>query len=227
MNYTALPLTNPGLQHFDDQDITDRDARQATNTSPFLARRASSCSVISSVSMDREADMVAPAGLPESSLLQEPNDYYTPQYPSATNGIAPPTSDDVTQASLEMQNFDQPNPPKPNRPRTSLLQLMNIWRWELCTWFLGTLGYLANLILVGISDGLLQRDWHSRIQITAFVAALAQVSQSALLVPMATSIAQLRWRWVLCANRPAIDLHRFDLASRGPDGSMRLLWHFA
>ena len=61
---------------------------------------------------------------------------------------------------------------------------------------------------------------------TGIVAALAQVPQSALLVPAAASIAQLKWRWIFTGNRQATDVEMFDLAGRGPDGSMRFLWNF-
>jgi NhaP-type Na+/H+ or K+/H+ antiporter len=126
-----------------------------------------------------------------------------------------------------MQDLNQPDENKPSRPHTSLTQLIYRWKWELFIWFLGTIGLLSILTLISIFNGTSQKDWHSDIQITAFVAALAQVSQSALLVPTASSIAQLKWKWVSHVARSAIDLQKFDLASRGPDGSMRLLWHFA
>ena len=126
-----------------------------------------------------------------------------------------------------MQDVNQLDENKTSRPRTSLTQIAYAWRWELSIWLLGTIGLLSNLTLIGVSNGTLQKDWHSDIQITTFVAALAQVSQSALLVPTTSSIAQLKWKWVSPVARPAIDLQQFDLASRGPDGSMRLLWHFA
>ena len=127
--------------------------------------------------------------------------------------------------TLEMKDITRYNGMKVDRHPTSFFQLMKTWKWEICTWILGSAGYIANLILVGMWNGKLQKDWNSNIQITTFVAALAQVSQSALMVPTASSIAQLKWKWVTAIGRPAIDINRFDLASRGPDGSLRLLWH--
>ena len=107
-------------------------------------------------------------------------------------------------------------------PRTSIGSLVYIWRWELSIWLLGTAGLLANIALLARYNE--QRAWKSSVQITAFVAALAQLSQSALLVPIGSSIGQAKWKW-LKTDRKAIDVDRFDLASRGPDGSLRLLWH--
>ena len=139
---------------------------------------------------------------------------------------SPHSGDDrASSNTLEMKDVTRCNVSKVNRPPTSFFRLTNTWKWEISTWLLGSAGYIANLILVGMWNGKLQKDWHSNIQITTFVAALAQVSQSALMVPTASSIAQLKWKWVTAISRPAIDINHFDLASRGPDGSLRLLWH--
>ncbi|KAH7066066.1 hypothetical protein BKA63DRAFT_370039, partial [Paraphoma chrysanthemicola] len=105
----------------------------------------------------------------------------------------------------------------------SLRYLLRVWRWEMMTWFLGTAGFVANIILISLWRGELQSRWKPDIQITTFVAALAQLSQSALLVSIASCIAQLKWQWVSRRERPASDIAMFDIASRGPDGSMRLL----
>lgn len=110
------------------------------------------------------------------------------------------------------------------RKRSSYRSLIHTWRWELSTWLLGTAGFVATLALIITFNCTEQRIWHSNIQITAFIAALAQVSQSALLVPIGSSIGQLKWKW-LEERRRLIDFDKFDLASRGPDGSLRLLWH--
>ncbi|XPS90735.1 hypothetical protein M3J09_000168 [Ascochyta lentis] len=246
MSYAALPPSPRLEQNHDDQNIADRETRYSSGLSPldrpsrhsFLGSSTERASIDSeghSVSTQRDTDPIVPAIHPGSHLLQDADDHRPHYDPSNATAAVFPTSTSAgsglhatgTQASLEMQDLDQSNELKLTRPRTSLGQLMQTWRWEIFTWVLGTVGYLSNLILVCISDGMLQKNWHSRIQITAFVAALAQVSQSALLVPTASSIAQLKWKWVLTASRPAQDIDRFDLASRGPDGSMRLLWYFA
>lgn len=103
------------------------------------------------------------------------------------------------------------------------VNLFRIWRWELFTWLLGTVGFAANIILLLCFDGKRQSQWRSPVQITTFVAALAQLSQSALLVPVSFCIGQLKWTW-FGSDRSASDVDRFDLASRGPDGSVRLLY---
>lgn len=65
------------------------------------------------------------------------------------------------------------------------------------------------------------------MQMTAIIAALAQTAQSALLVPVASCIGQLKWKWTWFEkkSRRTIDLETYDMASRGPEGSLKLLFH--
>lgn len=132
--------------------------------------------------------------------------------------------------TIELQHLtkgtDSNRPPakQPKSFRSCSVTLLCTWRWELSIWLLGTAGLIANVALLICFNGVEQRAWKSNVQITAFVAALAQLSQSALLVPTGSSLGQLKWRW-LQQDRKAVDIDRFDLASRGPDGSLRLLWH--
>ena len=115
---------------------------------------------------------------------------------------------------------------RPKSPRAfsyPVHDLAYTWRWELFTWLLDSAGFIANIILLVLFDGSRQSQWKSEVQITALVAALAQLSQSALLVPISSSIGQWKWKW-LETERQAIDVDQFDQASRGPDGSMRLLY---
>ncbi|KAF2792355.1 hypothetical protein K505DRAFT_210984, partial [Melanomma pulvis-pyrius CBS 109.77] len=49
-------------------------------------------------------------------------------------------------------------------------------------------------------------------------------AQLALLVPVASCIGQLKWLWFKAKPRKTTDLERFDMASRGPEGSLKLLF---
>ncbi|KAF2635300.1 hypothetical protein P280DRAFT_473857, partial [Massarina eburnea CBS 473.64] len=113
-------------------------------------------------------------------------------------------------------------------PRKSR-HLLRHWRWEICTFSLGTGAFVSILVLL-----LRFRDkplptlpfGGVSIQLTAVLAALAQVAQSALLVPISVCIGQLKWEWFQHSKR-VIDLDRFDSASRGPEGSIKLLFYLA
>jgi hypothetical protein len=223
MSYTPLPQANIGLQHHHHVDMMERNERSVDNISPFLTRDTGYDSTRFSVSTDPETDTVATTRQAEANWQQNLSDDLMPQnhsYPGDSDSVAPGIT---VQTSLGNQDLERPNTSTPSKRLPSLFQLVIIWKWEFSTWVLGTIGYAAIIILMIVFNDKLQKDWHSDVQITAFVAALAQVSQSALLVPTASSIAQLKWKWVSAVQRPAMDIQRFDLASRGPDGSMRLL----
>ncbi|KAH0548667.1 hypothetical protein GP486_007789, partial [Trichoglossum hirsutum] len=114
--------------------------------------------------------------------------------------------------------------PETSQHIRSLCALLGGWRWELFTWFLGSVGFMLIIVLMGTFKDKPITMWKSKVQITAMVAALSQVAQSALIVSVSSCISQAKWIWVR-EDRRAIDLQRFDDASRGPDGSIRLLWH--
>jgi hypothetical protein len=206
MSYAPLPQTNVGLQYNHHVDMMERNERSVDNISPSFTRDASYGSTRFSVPTDPETDTVATTSQTEANSQQHLNDDFIPQIHSSLgdgDSLAPQIT---VQTSLETQDVEQPNTPKLSSPLPSLHQLINIWKWEFSTWVLGTIGYSTIIILMIIFNNKLQKDWHSNVQITAFVATLAQVSQSALLVTTASSIAQLKWKWVSVVQRPAMDI---------------------
>lgn len=96
------------------------------------------------------------------------------------------------------------------------------WWWELTTWLLGTVALAGTIAIMCIYDGRPSDHWKSRINFTATINILSQVAQSALMVSVSSSIGQLKWLWLL-AKRSTMDIDRFDSASRGPEGSSKLI----
>jgi Protein of unknown function (DUF3176) len=121
-------------------------------------------------------------------------------------------------------NSNSHQSPKSSQHTQSLHALFEGWRWEMFTWCLGSMGFMLIIILLGAFKNKPNTMWKSKVHITAMVAALSQVAQSALIVSISSCISQAKWIW-LREDRRAIDLQRFDDASRGPEGSIRLLWH--
>jgi hypothetical protein len=64
--------------------------------------------------------------------------------------------------------------------------------------------------------------WHSTVQISAIVAIMSQVAQSALIVSVAATIGQAKWSR-LRKKQETLEIERFDEAMRGPEGSLKLL----
>ncbi|RFU34989.1 hypothetical protein B7463_g1356, partial [Scytalidium lignicola] len=98
-------------------------------------------------------------------------------------------------------------------------------------WFLWeTIGILvaistmASMVAVLISfDGKATPDWPAGITLNSMLSWLSTLTRSAMLIPISKGIAQLKWVW-FSSRRRLSDLERFDDASRGPWGSLVLLW---
>lgn len=63
------------------------------------------------------------------------------------------------------------------------------------------------------------------ISINTIIVVLSTLSRTALLVPVASCISQLKWIHIVEALRRLYDIQMFDDASRGPWGSVVLIWN--
>lgn len=157
--------------------------------------------------------------LEDGDMLKSDQTVFVPALNHSTTYASEKTAiESLSKTGTTISEHEESKPHSPGR-----VHLLRTWRWELFTWLLGTVGFAANIILLLCFNGKRQSQWQSPVQITTFVAALAQLSQSALLVPVSFCIGQLKWTW-FGSDRSASDVDRFDLASRGPDGSVRLLY---
>jgi Protein of unknown function (DUF3176) len=75
-------------------------------------------------------------------------------------------------------------------------------------------------------------DWPHSIQINTVLSTLATVVKGFLLLPVCACLSQLKWLWYTHNTKSLQDFQIFDMASRGPWGSLQLLcrlkfWHMA
>ena len=115
--------------------------------------------------------------------------------------------------------------PKPSRSWTQKYwNLANsLWLWEFCGWSLSTACLMTIVGLLAHYNGKPLRDWPHSITLNSTLAILSAVSKSALMIPVAAGLGQLKWTR-LRKGRKLYDLQRFDDASRGPLGSVSLIW---
>ncbi|ORY09663.1 hypothetical protein BCR34DRAFT_615659 [Clohesyomyces aquaticus] len=97
------------------------------------------------------------------------------------------------------------------------------WKWEILAWILGTAIIAATVAILITFNGSLVEKWPLPIRINPVVAFLAQVAQSALLMPTQACIGQLKWSWFRNSHK-TINLENYDAASRGPLGSALLIF---
>jgi hypothetical protein len=65
--------------------------------------------------------------------------------------------------------------------------------------------------------------WSHSWALSSLVGFLATISQITMAVPLASGISQLKWTWYR-ESRKLTDLDKFDQSSRGPFGSVKLLF---
>ena len=97
------------------------------------------------------------------------------------------------------------------------------WIWELFCWLLATACLCTIAAVLATWNQRPLDEWHYSLTLNSVLAILSAISKSALLVPVSSGISQLKWSR-LSDRRSLIDLQMFDEASRGPLGSIWLIW---
>lgn len=98
------------------------------------------------------------------------------------------------------------------------------WLWELLACFGSLLGLIAILTFLKTYDGRSQPQWPSYITVNTVISLLAGLMKAPLLLSTAACISQAKWVHYRATPRPLTDFVVYDNASRGPLGSLSLLW---
>ena len=107
------------------------------------------------------------------------------------------------------------------------------WIFELFCALLSVVSLIVLVVVLQVYNGRPLKDW--TLQVTAsgsttsispnfVVSLLSLISKSSSAVVLSSGISQIKWSWFARARRPLQDLQIFDSASRGPRGSIELLW---
>ncbi|KAH8805280.1 hypothetical protein F5884DRAFT_798875 [Xylogone sp. PMI_703] len=122
---------------------------------------------------------------------------------------------------------------KESRYRGRLLDLMsptaNWWFYEVAAALLSLAGMVALLILLHRFDGKSLESWPLKISLNGLVAGLTILIRISCMVGVGSVISQTKWVWFYSSignkrKRRLEDLAIFEDASRGPFGSLLLLW---
>lgn len=97
-------------------------------------------------------------------------------------------------------------------------------------WLPETAGILASAMLLVALAALLAFyddkavfEWKS-VTLNALVSVLSTASKASLLYALSELISQWKWIVFTSTRRPLVDFERIDAASRGPLGSLGLMW---
>ena len=115
---------------------------------------------------------------------------------------------------------------RPSKRRPWLRQQFSDgWAGEIVGWTVAAVSIVVIAVLLAIFKDKPVSKWHSRISVNALVNFVSQLGQTALLVPVASSISQLTWIW-FNSFRALTDVNHFDKASRQPYDTLMLIWRF-
>ncbi|KAF1967799.1 hypothetical protein BU23DRAFT_411161, partial [Bimuria novae-zelandiae CBS 107.79] len=96
------------------------------------------------------------------------------------------------------------------------------WWWEIYATTLAVASTIAVISVLISIQGKPLADWGLPIQPNSLVAVFSTIAKSALLVPIAECISQLKWTYFE-APRTLSQMQVFDDASRGPWGALVML----
>ncbi|KFY56201.1 hypothetical protein V496_06756 [Pseudogymnoascus sp. VKM F-4515 (FW-2607)] len=153
--------------------------------------------------------------LEQRTNLSQHNDFSYSQTPDSTVYNPIPINDVQQEAA---------SPGRSNHNASAYLLLITDW-WllEIVGLSLCILSLMAIIIILVKYDGKPIYDWPYRITLNTVISIVATISQVALMLPVASSLSQLKWVWFNEKPRPLADFEIFDSASRGSWGSLLLL----
>ncbi|KAF1996400.1 hypothetical protein P154DRAFT_443513, partial [Amniculicola lignicola CBS 123094] len=123
-------------------------------------------------------------------------------------------------------SHDLPPPPAPLTARTSFNRFLHFgWWWEVSSIFVATICTCLSMTVLFYTDGKALTEWKLPIQPNSLIAIFSTIAKSALLVPIAEGLSQLKWTYFEVPEpRELAQMQVFDDASRGPWGALVFLW---
>ena len=97
------------------------------------------------------------------------------------------------------------------------------WAMEIASWCFSAVCMMIIIIMLWKVDGEELPKWKLGISINAFISIFSGFAKSALLLPTAEALGQLKWSWFTGKEKRMMDFEVIDSASRGPWGSMLML----
>ncbi len=113
--------------------------------------------------------------------------------------------------------------PSNQRERSNRIEIFHIWWLELlcCVLFISAL--VAVVVTIRPYEGRPLPQWSYHLSINSLISIYVVILKVAMLLVAAEGLSQLEWRW-FDQDRPLKDLLRCENASRGPWGSLTMLW---
>jgi hypothetical protein len=112
-------------------------------------------------------------------------------------------------------------------PVSSKQHALRLWWIELLSIIFSLLCLTSNVCVLATLNNKQYESWHiAGVDITpnTIISIIATFGKASLLLPVAEVVVHLKWLYFQARVQRLSDLQIFDDASRGPMGSLRLLW---
>lgn len=104
-------------------------------------------------------------------------------------------------------------------------KIISTWWLEISACFVSIAALLALVAVLLCYKNKPSPDWPKWLSLNTIVAIFITLLKTAVLLIVAEGLGQLKWSWFAIGTaKPLDDLVKYDDASRGPVGSMKLLW---
>lgn len=104
--------------------------------------------------------------------------------------------------------------------------IQNTWLMELCACGGSILAFLAIVLLLRFYDDRTQPDWPYNISINFVISLSTTLIKALLIIPITACLSQTNWTHSRIKPHAVKDFLVYDSASRGPRGSLHLLYRF-
>jgi len=113
-----------------------------------------------------------------------------------------------------------------NRTKTPSLQLYQPggWLYEISSLVLAVVAVIMLICVLRAYENKPNPQWPLGISLNTIVSILSTVFRASLMLSVAHGLSQSGWIWFTQRPRPLSDICWYDSASRGPLGSVQLLW---
>lgn len=159
------------------------------------------------------------ANTPPTTTAQTRGARLEPKAPASAAYRAVPVEEGQTDGKADEEGG------APARPRRGCWEAVQDWTWtlELLSLVFAIASTVAICVILWLWDGRPLRDWPLPIQPNSLVSVFSTLAKTALMLPVGSVISQMKWIWFE-EPRTLNDLQTFESASRGPWGSLRLIW---
>jgi hypothetical protein len=98
------------------------------------------------------------------------------------------------------------------------------WTLESVCIAISAICFVALAAIFASYSGKALTSWTFYFSLNTVASTLGTIGKSTLLLAVSAAIGQGKWLWFYDKQRPLIEFDTFDEASRGPLGSVKLLW---